>query len=474
MTAVERLILRADAQPAIGSGHAVRMVALGEEWVQHGRAELHATDLAGWIAEEASTRGLIVNSISAEAGGEADAKAVSEASGAAAWVVVDGYQFDDGFRQLLAPTRVAVVDDHAITAPYSAELVVDQNVGASRAHYEAAASGAILLLGPRYALLRSDFRVLRPTEPKNNPAGKVLVSLGGFPSGDVLGLVEGALALLPGDVRVDVLNGRAADAPRRMADATVALVAAGTTVWELSCLGVPAVLIATNDNQLPVAEEMGSRGAGLNLGWWEALTPEGLARSILNLVRDRDQQRALATQAHALVDGLGVKRVVSALRAPRVQVRCAAEGDSRLLWKWANDATTRNASFAPDPIPWDTHVEWLARKLTDPLSHIYVASNEAGTPIAQIRFDASVDTMATAEVGIAVAPEARGQGYGVAVLLAGVERIRRTTGIQTIDAVVKTANIPSLRAFERAGFVRVGVGEFHGSSVVRFQHTEST
>ncbi len=54
--------------------------------------------------------------------------------------------------------RVLVIDDHGSAGEYDADLVVDQNVGATRADYP---PDTRLLAGPRYALATREFRSAR-------------------------------------------------------------------------------------------------------------------------------------------------------------------------------------------------------------------------------------------------------------------------------------------------------------------------
>ena len=44
-------------------------------------------------------------------------------------------------------------------------------------------------------------------------------------------------------------------------------------------------------------------------------------------------------------------------------------------------------SFSSDPIPWETHVDWYAGRLRDVHCFFYLAADEGGNPIGQVRFD---------------------------------------------------------------------------------------
>lgn len=126
-----------------------------------------------------------------------------------------------------------------------------------------------------------------------------------------------------------------------------------------------------------------------------------------------------------------------------VDLRPATGHDAELLFAWANDPETRRWSFATEPIPWDTHVAWLARVLADDERRLWVAEHE-GEPVGQVRLDVAGDSEV---VSISVAPGQRGRGLAVAIIRAACGEARGT-----VVAEVKPDNQRSLRAFERAGF----------------------
>ena len=76
------------------------------------------------------------------------------------WVVVDGYQFGADYQSLIksAEFKVLFMDDYVHAEPYTADLVLNQNLQASPSLYAKRGSSTDLLLGPRYAMLRREFR----------------------------------------------------------------------------------------------------------------------------------------------------------------------------------------------------------------------------------------------------------------------------------------------------------------------------
>jgi RimJ/RimL family protein N-acetyltransferase len=143
-------------------------------------------------------------------------------------------------------------------------------------------------------------------------------------------------------------------------------------------------------------------------------------------------------------------------------LRKAALGDSRFLWLWRNDETTRRNSRTTDPIPWDHHNAWYTAALKDPRRIILIAL-EGQAPAGMIRLDQEEADRFT--INILVAPASRGRGLGHIVLGAGCEYLRMLHPRAELRATVKADNVPSQRIFEANGFRRDGLedepGFFH-------------
>lgn len=146
------------------------------------------------------------------------------------------------------------------------------------------------------------------------------------------------------------------------------------------------------------------------------------------------------------------------------ELRAARAEDAAILLEWANDPAARAASFAREPITWSTHVAWLASVLGDENRRLWIAE-EAGVPVGQVRVDRTPDGVGVVSIGLA--PQARGRGVGTEVLRLGLAAAARELTVRRARAVVLTANLPSRRLFEGAGFVAVpGAGGPGGASAM--------
>jgi spore coat polysaccharide biosynthesis predicted glycosyltransferase SpsG len=98
-----------------------------------------------------------------------------------------------------------------------------------------------------------------------------------------------------------------------MSWADIAVTGAGSTCWELACLGVPALSLVIAENQRSIAEELGAAGIVVNLGWHADVAVERIATSVDGLVYSSFRRLRMSQQGRALVDGKGAARVASVL-----------------------------------------------------------------------------------------------------------------------------------------------------------------
>ena len=142
-----------------------------------------------------------------------------------------------------------------------------------------------------------------------------------------------------------------------------------------------------------------------------------------------------------------------------LRLRPATPDDCRRLWEWANDPLVRAAAFNSALIPWEDHVAWFRRKLSDAGCAIYLVEDESGRPVGQVRFDRGAGGM---EADLSIAPSHRGQGYGAQALRAACERLASADDAAEVIAYIKPDNQASLRTFTRAGFLSRGAARVKG------------
>ena len=339
---MDTVVFRADSSFAIGTGHVMRCLTLAG-----------ALRERGWICHflcqelKGNINSLIVQSgfdlvVLPDRSPEKAKAAISDLS--PEWVIVDHYDLDAEWEKITIPegVRTLVIDDLA-NRSHRCDIVLDQNLGRGCAEYKSLVPpGSTLLIGPDFALLRSEFSHQRKPSIKRREhavAEHLLINFGGSDPIDAttktLMAVSGELAAW---LKVTVVMGQSATSldrvqklaasigsqvevlvqvenmARLMSDADVAIGAAGSTAWERCCLGLPAGLIIIADNQVPVANGLEAAGAAAILADLTRSPDLTGALAFLQRVRaDREFVRNLSTRSSALTDGQGANRVADAM-----------------------------------------------------------------------------------------------------------------------------------------------------------------
>jgi len=151
-----------------------------------------------------------------------------------------------------------------------------------------------------------------------------------------------------------------------------------------------------------------------------------------------------------------------------ITVRRATEEDAERLLAWANDPVTRAAGFQPSPIDQRTHGLWLEERLASPTTRLFVGL-DGDEPVGQVRLAADPD--GRVEVGISVAPEARGRGIGRSLLDAGLAAGLADPDLHIEDFVarIRPDNAASLALFVGAGFRLAGTDEVGGFACLVYE-----
>ena len=276
------------------------------------------------------------------------------------WLIVDHYALEARWHQKLRPycRKIMVIDDLA-DRNHDCDLFLDQNLTAGMAtrYDHLLPASCPRLLGPQFALLQAAYAKLHPlSPPRLGPVRRLLVSFGGR---DPHGLTDSALLAILDLGRADLLVDLVADEEstrwpllvekvrgnphiqlhpsmdslaRLMLRADLALGAGGVTSWERCCLGLPALVVTTAENQIAIAKELHLRKMVRYLGHHSQL-PFRCLQSALRDVLDENLEdwslRCLAT-----VDGLGAERVADLMMGDlewNVRARPAGRADAAVL-----------------------------------------------------------------------------------------------------------------------------------------------
>jgi len=327
-------VLRADASDLIGVGHVMRSLALGEALLDAGFDVLLASvDLPAGMREEAHKCGITVVDLQCVPFRSDDALATLLLNGAI--LVIDGYKFEREFFEILEnqATHFAVIDDNVETKALAPSVVINQNPHATPEMYVHMLGEPQLLLGLQYALLRREVR--EATKQSINPvARKVFVAMGGsdflqLTSPIVNGLkdldIEICVAIGPTNGQRQQIEETVKSIPRarviaqvdyitELASSSLAILAAGSSLWEAAALGVPSIGLIVADNQIGASVGAEHCGISLSLDVRNGLHNESIVSNIENLLTAANSDLAkMATATRSEVDEFGSMRVLQAI-----------------------------------------------------------------------------------------------------------------------------------------------------------------
>lgn len=350
-----KIAFRTDASIQIGTGHFMRCLAFAEELKKNHEIKILfiCQNLPFFLKEMLSSRGielklLKTNSIKGSLDELVHSKWLDNTQANDAqltlhvlanksydWIVVDHYALDKRWESAvrLSCSKLMVLDDLA-DRHHDCDVLLDQNFYPDmESRYRGKVpSDCQLLIGPSFALLREEFRKQRDLiKPRIGEVKKILVFFGGVDAYNYTGLALKALVKLNVKQHVDVVIGvqhpysaqiqqmceknnflchvQTSRMSELMAASDLAIGAGGSASWERCCLGLPALILATADNQIEIAKALDSINVCSYVRTKNNRDLIAIHNSIKHLLNAPSQINKLSNESFMLVDGKGVSRV---------------------------------------------------------------------------------------------------------------------------------------------------------------------
>ena len=336
--------IRADANKEIGTGHVMRCLSIASELRNQGQQVcfLVADESAVPLLEAKGQDYRVLHSDFRNMEAEQEnllkmicaGKDMAIGRGRDFFLVDSYYVTEEYFRQIRKYMPVGYVDDKGVV-PYELDLLINYNIFAKDSLYEG--QKARLVLGPAFAPLREEFRqvdyVVRDQvkqvmittggSDKYNLAGKILEKVLKHPetsrvkycvvSGVYNIYYEALKEIEKQHENVEILS-NVKDMSGLMKDSDIAITAGGSTMYELSAVGVPILCFSFVDNQEQIVEGFFQRElvcfGGNYLQQGEEM-PERLVEKLASLVGDVGLRRQFSERQRNLVDGRGAGRIAS-------------------------------------------------------------------------------------------------------------------------------------------------------------------
>lgn len=447
---VKLALFRFEASSAIGAGHAIRSCVLADALKEEGWECKLVTSGTSYDFIETLKRFERI-----------DPEIFYKNPLICDLLVIDHYELGEAYEKHFREyaKKIMVIDDLA-NRKHVCDVLLDQTYGRTiEAYRDLVPPDCKTLTGSDYVLLRKEFTVLRPKALAKRRTTKevkrILVSMGGSDPGNytlkalemikesgfrghidvVLGfsathyeVVEEYLKTLP---NISTIHTNA-DMPQLILDADLAIGAAGSSVWERACLGLPQVLMQTADNQTINFSLLKKIGAHAPLS--ESLKKK--SSTVYTLLK---------------IDGFGINRIVSYLKNPMrlttLSFRQITQDDKEMIYQWQHLEGLRAYCNNPIPPTQKEHRVWFQQRLKQVENPYWIIQHDSyDCGVISLIYD---NIWGHYELGWFIIPQYQGKGLGaIAAELAAL-----IVSPFRIHAFVKKDNLFSHKALRKSGFL---------------------
>lgn len=392
------------------------------------------------------------------------------------WLLVDHYALDYRWQNQLKEKykKLMVIDDLA-DRKHNCDLLLDQTFGRKEEDYvDLVPCHCTLLLGSYFALLRPEFSLWREYSLQRRAKPKlknILISLGGIDKNNLTGQILKVLknCSLPNDLTITVVLGAATpnidsikqlatnmpyvtnvkinieNMAELMANADLAIGAAGATTWERCCLGLPSIQLVIADNQIFIAKNLSEANVIEYI--------EDLSKLPLKLNNIMKKLKKISLLSSAITDGSGSEIVCDSIISElsvdeKITLRPISVDDCEYIYSLQTDEA-RKFSRNPSEPAWNEHVQWFATIINEEVSVLFVVMLGQQTA-GLLRFD-NIDGN-DIEVSIIIAPNYSGRG----IAKKSLKQAFTLQPKKCFKAAIHKENIPSQKVFENIGFTKLG------------------
>ena len=258
------------------------------------------------------------------------------------WIIADNYDIDIEWETIVSKklrllnnssrTRFLIIDDLA-NRKHNADIIVDHNLITKKKienYKKLLSENCIKLIGPDYALLGEEYKILRESISPRKNVNRILVYFGATDPDQMTYKTFLALQNLNYEkIKIDIVLSKKdehfndikviSDKEKNLylyekvnsmasliARADLAFGAGGISALERGCLGLPSIVIVTANNQYEGALELYNQGNIIYLGKSYLLEVLDIQKTVEMFIKGRE-----IVKKPMFIDGNGCERVAS-------------------------------------------------------------------------------------------------------------------------------------------------------------------
>lgn len=220
---------------------------------------------------------------------------------------------------------------------YPVDILINANITAEYMDYKKHSEDEIMLLGPKYNLIRDEFRNL-PERIVKKDVEEIMITTGGS---DPHNMSVRLLNIILQDkelknLKINVIVGNSFTNKEElkkiseknqnvilhvnikymsesMLKSDIAISSGGSTLYELCACGTPTIAFIYADNQEFIVRKLDELDYVKSLGWYDNLEPPLIIETLKYIMDDYYYRLKVSSKQKKLVDAKGVERIINIL-----------------------------------------------------------------------------------------------------------------------------------------------------------------
>lgn len=336
-----KIFIRADGGKSIGMGHVMRMLALASEFREENEVfflcknnEFGKYKVGIDTIEKNKFKVLKIN----DKRNIIDEIKFMQNKFKVDVLITDSYDVNEEyFHSLKSEFKITGYVDDVNKCYMNVDFIINQNINGEKMDYsKTTEKGTQLFLGPKYCMLREEFRNACGEKIIKESVEDILLTVGGMDNvGNTIKILNNLKTLKQ---RIHVVLGKAfddsvidnvykiakeykniypyenANMSELMKKCDVAVAACGSTLYELCAMKVPTIGIILADNQIEVGRMMNDKGLLSDIFYMDGFKKEEFITSINNLIINKNLRNEIQKKQEFIVDINGVTNLVNEIK----------------------------------------------------------------------------------------------------------------------------------------------------------------
>lgn len=341
--------IRTDGGPSIGMGHIMRCLSLAKEFRRQGQKVYFISKFKNGIDRIQQEAFEIIpltynQSLATDAFDYGSINELQQETGEIIQAIkkynielllIDSYNvIEEYFLNLKPYIRKLMYIDDINRFVYPVDILINGNITAPYMDYKKHSPDEVMLLGPKYNLIREEFRNLSSRTIKKEVKETMITTGGSDPynvSSKIVNILleDEELKQLKINIVVGIgfrnkeelreisksnsnviLHENIRDMSKIMLSSDIAISSGGSTLYELCACGTPTISFIVAENQREIVEKMQELGYVISLGWYNEFSKKRFVNDVKKICCAYEKRARMSKNMQKLLDGEGTKRIV--------------------------------------------------------------------------------------------------------------------------------------------------------------------